>query len=145
MPSVSASAVTVTANEADPLDTVKLPVKLAPPMSALLTPVIVYGTKVPLLTLVVVNVIVNDPPSFTEAVLALNAYEIPRLVSMREILVLTVGVTPNKETVSTSLPSVAASDVTVTDSVAALLETIKLPLKLAPPMSAEVIPVPEIV
>src|SRR6056300_1483227 len=67
VPSVVASAVTLNVAVAVLLFTVKLPVKLAPPMSALNTPVIVYGTVVPSVTFVVVNVIVNELPSLTDA------------------------------------------------------------------------------
>ena len=45
--------------------TIKFPVKFAPPMSALCTPVIVNGTTVPAFTFVVIKVMLNDPPSLT--------------------------------------------------------------------------------
>jgi hypothetical protein len=41
---------------------IKFPVRSAPPMSALCTPVIVNGTVVPALTFVVISVMLNDCP-----------------------------------------------------------------------------------
>jgi hypothetical protein len=54
--------------------TMKFPVKLAPPISVLLTPVIVYGTIVLATRFVVVNVIVNVSPSLTPLAVDVSAY-----------------------------------------------------------------------
>jgi hypothetical protein len=53
---------------------VKLPVKLAPPISLDVMPVIVYGISVPSATLVVVIVKVTDPPSLTDATELVSKY-----------------------------------------------------------------------
>ena len=45
------------------LPTVSVPVKGSPLISAVLTPVIVYGIVVPVSTFAAVSVIVNDSPS----------------------------------------------------------------------------------
>jgi hypothetical protein len=61
--------VTVTGSDAVPEAyvplIVKLPVKLTPPISALLTPVIVYGIRDPTAVLTVFSVTVKLPPSLT--------------------------------------------------------------------------------
>ena len=74
VPSVVASAVTLNVAVAVLLFTVKLPVKLALAISAVVTPVIVYGTVVPFATFVVVNVITNELPSLTDATELDSAY-----------------------------------------------------------------------
>ena len=62
-PSEERSAVTGYVN-VSVVPVMKFPVRFAPPMSALCTPVIVNGTVVPALTFVVISVMLNDCPSF---------------------------------------------------------------------------------
>jgi hypothetical protein len=57
-----------------PLLIVKSPVKLAPPISAVDTPVIIYGIIIPSATRVVVKVKVTEPPSFIDDTELVNSY-----------------------------------------------------------------------
>ena len=61
--------------------------------SALVTPLIVYGTLVALATLVVVSVIVVDSPSVIVAELAASAYEAPAVLVSLIVTALDVATT----------------------------------------------------
>lgn len=106
VPSVVRSAAMLNVAVAKLELTVKLPVNEAPLMSAVLMPVMVYGTNVPLATLVVVKVNVTDPPSFTLAADLDKEYVGVRLVSVTVTDSDTVGDMLSKATVIVSVPSV---------------------------------------
>jgi hypothetical protein len=106
-PSVVSSAVIANAAFAVFEAIVKLPVRLTPPISALLTPVIVYGTVVASAKLAVFSVTVSVLPSLTLAALPDNAYVGVILVSLIATVILSL--TPFRVIVNVSAPSVSAS------------------------------------
>ena len=71
--SVEASAVTLKVI-ASVVPVTKFPVRLAPPMSALVTPVMVYATDVPADTAAVVSVTIKFSPSSTLFLFVPNTY-----------------------------------------------------------------------
>ena len=89
--------------------TMKFPVKLAPPISVLLTPVIVYGTIVLATRFVVASVIVNVLPSFTLVSDVDNKYVgAGWLVS--EIITLELAPPLSSAITNVSVPSVVTSE-----------------------------------
>ena len=136
-PSVTSSLVS-TVKLAALLLTVKLPVREAPSMSALDTPVIVYATPTPSCTSVVVRLTVKLLPSFTDDALALTVYVGSRLVSLIVTVMLSSPLSSARLNVSKF--SVVASAVTLNVTVSVVPVT-KLPVRLAPFISALETPV----
>ena len=108
-------------------------------MSALLIPVIVYGTVVASAKLAVFSVTVSVLPSLTLAALPDNAYVGVILVSLIATVILSL--TPFRVIVNVSAPSVSASLAKVNIADAVFDAIVKLPVKLAPLISAVVTPV----
>lgn len=143
-PSVVVSAAILRVNTALPLFITKAPVRLAPLKSALVIPVpdIVYGIVVPLATPVVFSVITEFVPSSTVDALLVSMYD--GFIDVSLISKLTVAGNFCSDNTSVSSPSVVASAAIVNDFDANPFCITKESVKLAPLISALVIPVPVI-
>ena len=128
-PSVSASSVIVNGSVAVFEVIVKLPVRLASLISALVTPLIVYGTLIASLTPVVTSVIVTVPPSLTLSALLDSEYVAAGVKLVSLIVTVCVASPLLSASCNISVPSVPTSGAILIFSVAVSETTVKLAVK----------------